>query len=125
MFQAAAKFLKNKHILTIVGIKGVLIIRDTVTVFIAVFIHDTTSFTAAGFTEYVGYFEVTPAVFELRITVHGADTLHFFNITVGRSDSINDLFIGSTALDKLHNDICITALSLLLNRHFAAFLKGI
>lgn len=125
MLQAAAKFLKDKHVLTIIGIKGVLIICDTVAIFVAVLIHDTTGLAAAGLAEYVGYFEITPAVFKLGITVHGADTLHFFNITVGRSDSINDLFIGSAAFDKLHNDISVTALTLLLNRHFAAFLKGI
>ena len=47
MLEAAPELFKDKHILTIVGIKGVLIIRHTVTILIAVLFHHGAGFAGA------------------------------------------------------------------------------
>ena len=60
VFQATSELLKNKYVLAIIGIEGMLIVSDTVTIGISVFIHNGAGFTGSRMTENVSNMEVTP-----------------------------------------------------------------
>lgn len=125
MLERAAKFLKNKHVLSVVGIERMLVVGDTIAVFIAVCIHYAARFTAASPAENVGHVQLAPTVFELRVTIHGADTLHLFKIAISRSDGVDDFLVGRAILYHADNNIGIAALALSFDGHFAALFKGV
>lgn len=47
MFQTSPELLENQHILTVVGIEGVTVVRNTVAVGVAVAVHDGAGFAGA------------------------------------------------------------------------------
>ena len=102
-----------------------LVIGDTVAIGIAVLVHDRTGLAAAGLAEYVGNFQVTPGILELCVTVHRADTLHLFQVTVGAGHSVHDVLIGGTGLNQLNDFVSVTGFALMFHGHLAALLKGV
>ena len=102
-----------------------LIVSDAKAVGIAVLVHDGAGLTAAGLAEYVGYFQLAPAVLELSIPIHRTDTLYLFEITIRGCNGIHDLLIARAGLDKFNDFVGITALTLTFIGQFAAFFKRV
>lgn len=125
VFQAAPEFLEDQDILTIVGVKGVLVVRDTVTIDVAELVHDRTGLAGACLAEYVRHFQVTPGGSKLSIPVHGADTLDFVDVLVGAGNSVHNLDVTCAVLEHVHDLIGVPALALMLLGHFAFFLERV
>ena len=125
MLERAAKLFKDKHILPVIGIERMLVVGDAIAVFIAVCVHYAARFTAASPAENVGHFQLAPTVFELRVTIHGAHTLHLFKVTIGRGDGVDDFLVGRAILYHADDNISIAALALSFDWHFAALFKGV
>jgi len=68
VFQAATEFLEDDNILSIVGVEGVPVISDTVTVGVAVLVHDGPGLPRAGFTKEVCNRQVPPGGSKLNVT---------------------------------------------------------
>ena len=60
--ELGAVLLKNQDILSIISIKGVAVVRDTVTILVSILIHHGAGFSWAGGAEDIGYVEITPGV---------------------------------------------------------------
>lgn len=93
MFQTAPEFLKDDNVLSIVGVKRVLVIGDTVTTAIAVFVHDGAGFAGTSFTEHVCNGQVTPGGGKLHITEQGSGTLHLVDDFHSAGNRFNDFQI--------------------------------
>ena len=125
MLKATTELLKNEHVLTVVGIKWVLIIGDTVAIRIAIFIHHRTGLAGAGFAKHIGHFHITPGGSKFSVTVHGTDALNFINLLISAGNGIHNFHIACTVFKHVHNNIGISAFTLMLLGHLTFFLEGI
>ena len=121
MFQPTTELLEDDVILTVVGVKGMLVIRDPVTVLIAELFHHGAGLAGAGLTEDVGHFQGPPGGLKEGIPVHRADPLYLFQVLIGGMDGIHDLLIGCSGLYQVYDDISVLAFTLMFTGQLAPF----
>ena len=89
VFQTTTKFLKNYNVLSIISIERMVIISDTITIRITIFIHYRTGFTRACFTENIGNLKIAPTGSKFTVTEHRPGALNLFQIQHCRRYSID------------------------------------
>lgn len=65
-----AVLLENQDILSIIGIKGMTVVRDTIAILVSVLVHYKAGFSGAGSTKDIGYVKITPKICEVSVAEH-------------------------------------------------------